>query len=113
MKYYCVAELEITDRSWVQGYVRNVTRLVERGGGRYLARTSNIERLEGQRKTPQICLIIEWPSREAALAFYESDEYRPYLKSRLEGARNELLLVAGEDTAKAAQIVGSTNMNSM
>jgi len=69
-----------------------------------LARTSNIEKIEGERKTPQIFLVIEWPSREAAKAFYESDEYRPYRQSRIEGARNEFVLVAGEDIAKVAQI---------
>jgi uncharacterized protein (DUF1330 family) len=104
MKYYSVAELDITDESWVQSYVQNVTKLVEEHGGRYLARTSNIEKLEGERKRPQIFLIIEWPSRDVALAFYESDEYKPYRKSRTEGARNEFVLVAGEDIAGAAKI---------
>src|SRR3954463_6501029 len=104
MKYYCVAELDITDQNWVSAYVKKVTEMVERHGGRYLARTSNIEKLEGERQAPQIFLIIEWPSRDAALAFYESDEYKPYRKRRLEGARNELLLVAGEDITRAARI---------
>lgn len=104
MKYYSVAEVDITDQSWVAQYVKNVTGLVEQHGGRYLARTSNIEKIEGERKAPQIFLIIEWPSRDAAVAFYESDEYRPYRQSRIEGARNEFVLVAGEDIAKAAQI---------
>ena len=36
MKYYSVAETEITDRSWVSAYVQNVTKLVEQHGGRYL-----------------------------------------------------------------------------
>ena len=104
MKYYSVAELEITDQSWVSEYVKNVTAMVERAGGRYLARTSKIERMEGERKTPQIFLIIEWPSKDAAEAFYESAEYRPYRESRIKGARNEFVLVAGEDIAKAARI---------
>jgi len=104
MKHYCVAEIEIIDQSWVPAYVENVTRLVEQGGGRYLARTSKIERLEGERKVPQILLIIEWPSKAVAKAFYESDEYRSYRQSRIAGARNEFLLVAGEDMTKTAQI---------
>ena len=103
MKYYCVAELDITDRSWVPAYVQNVTKLVEQSGGRYLARTSEIEKLEGERKAPQIFLIIEWPSKEVALSFYESDEYRPFRQSRRAGAKNEFALVAGEDIANAAQ----------
>ena len=75
MRYYAVAEIEITDQSWVPAYVKNVTKLVEQRGGRYLARTSRIEKLEGERKVPQIFLIIEWPSQDAAKAFYECDEY--------------------------------------
>jgi uncharacterized protein (DUF1330 family) len=104
MKYYSVAEIEITDQSWIPAYVENVTRLVEQGGGRYLARTSKIEKLEGERTVPQIFLIIEWPSKDVAKAFYESDEYRPYRQSRIDGARNEFLLVAGEDMTKTAQM---------
>jgi uncharacterized protein (DUF1330 family) len=75
MKYYSVGELEITDQSWVPAYVKNVTGLVERHGGRYLARTSNIEKIEGGRKPPQIFLIIEWPSkasREQETSSYSS-----------------------------------------
>lgn len=106
MKYYSVAEMEITDRSWVADYVQNVTRMVEECGGRYLARTSKVERVEGERKLLQVFLIIEWPSKETAEAFYESEEYRPYRESRIAGAKNEFLLVAGEDIAKAAQIAG-------
>ena len=104
MKCYSVAEIAITDQSWVPAYVKNVTRLVEQHGGRYLARTSKIERLEGERKVPQIFLIIEWPSHDVAKAFYECDEYRPYRQSRIEGAKNEFLLVGGEDIMHTAQI---------
>ena len=104
MKYYAVAEISITDQSWVPEYVKNVTKLVEQHGGRYLARTSNIEKVEGERKPPQLVVIIEWPSKDAAVAFYESEEYRPYRQRRIDGAKNEFLLIAGEDISKLANI---------
>lgn len=104
MKYYAVAEMTITDPSWVAAYVRDVTPMVERYGGRYLARTRSVEALEGERAPPQVLLLIEWPSREAALAFYESDEYRPYRESRAAGAVSQLFLAAGEDVAGMARI---------
>ena len=104
MKHYVVVEIEVTDQSWVASYVQNVTKLIEQRGGRYLARTSRIDKLEGERKAPQLIVIIEWPSREVADAFYGSDEYRPYLQSRLQGARNDLFLVAGEDITKTARV---------
>ncbi len=98
--------MEITDRSWVPEYAKNVTRMVEQRGGKYLARTAKVERVEGERKLPQVFLIIEWPSKEAAEDFYESEEYRPFRAKRIAGAKNEFLLVAGEDMTKTARIAG-------
>jgi uncharacterized protein (DUF1330 family) len=63
-----------------------------------------MEKLEGERPKPQVFLIIEWPSEEAAKAFYECDAYKPYLQSRKQGSRSEFLLVAGEDINKVAQM---------
>lgn len=106
MKYYAVADIDINDPSWVPAYVKNVTAMVERYGGRYLARTSNVEKIEGDRPLPQLFVIIEWPSREAAHAFYESEEYRRYREDRKRGARNDFVLVAGEDVSKPSAIPG-------
>jgi len=78
--------------------------MVEQRGGRYLARTSSLEKIEGERALPQILVILEWPSKESAVAFYESEEYRPYRESRIAGGKNEFLLAAGEDIARVAHI---------
>ena len=104
MKYYAIAEIDVTDQSWVSDYVKNVTPMLERYGGRYLARTSKIEKLEGDRKRPQIIVLVEFPSKEAAERFYQCDEYRPYLQSRKAGGKNEFVLVAGEDMTGAARM---------
>jgi uncharacterized protein (DUF1330 family) len=39
MKYYAVADLDVTDPAWVLEYVNEVTPMVEGRGGRSLART--------------------------------------------------------------------------
>ena len=108
MKYYVVAELDVTDPGWVPAYVQHTTKLVEEHGGRYLARTPNLERLEGDRRAPQISLLIEWPSREAAMAFYECDEYRSHREARRDGSSGEFLLVAGEDINGVANVPGQS-----
>jgi uncharacterized protein (DUF1330 family) len=82
MKYYAVAEINITDPGWIHEYVEHTTRLVEKHGGRYLARTPHLEKIEGDRPPSQISLIIEWPSKEAAMAFYDSEAYKPHRESR-------------------------------
>jgi uncharacterized protein (DUF1330 family) len=104
VKYYCVVEVDTTDPSWVSAYVQNVTKLVEARGGRYLTRTSALEKIEGERALPRLLVILEWPSKESAMAFYASEDYRPYRESRLAGAKNEFLLAAGEDIAGVAHI---------
>ncbi|HEX3517841.1 MAG TPA: DUF1330 domain-containing protein [Solirubrobacteraceae bacterium] len=104
MKYYAVADLDVTDSAWVREYVAKVTPMVEARGGRYLARTAQIEQIEGDGTPPQIAMIIEWPSKEAAEELYASEEYRPYREARRQGARNAFLLIAGEDVNGVAQI---------
>jgi uncharacterized protein (DUF1330 family) len=104
MKYYAVAEMDVTDPGWIRDYVTNVTGMVERRGGRYLSRTARIEKIEGERTPPQVIVLIEWPSKEVAEEFYASEEYRPYREARGEGARNEFLLVAGEDVNGLARM---------
>jgi uncharacterized protein (DUF1330 family) len=66
-----------------------------------------VEKLEGERPVPHVSLLIEWPSREAAMAFYQSDEYRPYRERRIAGALNEFVLVAGEDVTGTARMDGA------
>lgn len=104
MKHYVVGEIDVTDPGWVASYVAAVTPMIERRGGRYLARTSNVERIEGDRPVARVMVLVEWPSREAAMAFYESEEYRPYREARIAGAINELTVIAGEDVTGAARI---------
>jgi uncharacterized protein (DUF1330 family) len=106
MKHYTVAELSVTARGWAREYVENVTPMVERHGGRYLARTNAFEKLEGEREAPGVMLLIEWPDADAAKRFYESEEYRPYRERRLAGSAGEFLLVAGEDVNGVARIDG-------
>ena len=106
MKHYVIGEIDVTDPAWIAPYVAAVTPMVERFGGRYLARTSSVERIEGDRPAARVVVLVEWPSREAAMAFYESEEYRPYRESRIAGAINELTMIAGEDVTGAARIDG-------
>ena len=100
MKVYFLVEGEVTDQSWVADYLKNVTPMVERRGGRYLARTSKVQRLEGQRKLLPLFIIIEWPSEAVAKEFYNSEEYQPYRQARIAGSKNEFLLISGEDIGK-------------
>lgn len=105
MKYYAVAEITIHSTDWVASYAKYVTKLVEAAGGKYLARTSDAELLEGDGCVKNISLIIEFPSKEAAYTFYESEQYAPYLVSRKAGSSGRFILVAGKDDANTTSNV--------
>ena len=97
MKYYAVANIDFTDVDWVDEYLKKVTPMVESVGGKYLARTPHVEVIEGECAAPQTMLIVEFPSKESATAFYNSEDYLPYKEARQKGSSGEFFLVAGED----------------
>ena len=97
MKYYGVVEINVSNPDWVSEYADKVTKMVEKVGGKYLARTADITLLEGDGEAPNLSAILEFPSKEVASKFYNSEEYAPFLKSRLAGATGQFLLVAGKD----------------
>lgn len=96
MEHLIIIETDITDPSWVSGYLIKVTPLVISYGGSYISRSSNVELLEGERK-PQYSLVAKFPSREQALAFYHSPEYSPFKAERQHGSVSRLLLVPMEN----------------
>lgn len=99
MKYYGAVQLRFGDDGWVRKYAAHVTPLVHKHGGRYLARTRTMERVEGDRELPQLFVLVEWPSRQAFYDFFADPEYQQYKKLRHDSSRDELIMVAGEDIA--------------
>jgi uncharacterized protein (DUF1330 family) len=102
--HYTVAMIYISDNKWVRRYAKEVTAMVERFGGRYLARTGAAEQFEGSGERPSVFLLIEWSSREAAHSFYSSSEYQEHLAARLRGSSGCNWLVPGEDEAGLARV---------
>ncbi|MGI9229228.1 MAG: DUF1330 domain-containing protein [Gammaproteobacteria bacterium] len=95
MAYYSVGFFTPTTEDWIPGYTEPTLALVAKHGGKYLARTANYERLEGEGKDPALQVIIEWPSKEAAKAFMSDPDYAPHLKARAAGSEGHHFLVEG------------------
>jgi uncharacterized protein (DUF1330 family) len=98
MEYLMIVEANITNPAWVQEYLLKVTPLVISYGGSYITRSSTVELLEGEHK-PQYSLVAKFPSREAALNFYNSQEYAPFKAARQAGSVCKFLLVPIENGA--------------
>ena len=97
MTCYSVLGITPTQADWIPGYVAAATALVAAHGGKYLARTKSHERLEGDGEDAALRVVIEWPSKEAALAFMNDPEYAPHLRARAEGSISHHVLIDGTD----------------
>ncbi|MBL4907685.1 MAG: DUF1330 domain-containing protein [Sneathiella sp.] len=104
MKHYTIVEFTVKNTDWISEYAEVVTNIVERMGGKYLARTSDVDAMEGNIVPGTTSVIIEWPSKDLAMSFYNSDEYKPYLESRLSATMGTLMIVAGKDDSHQSQL---------
>ena len=96
MKGYLVANLDIQDQPTFQRYREQVVPLIAKYGGRYIIRGGEVQELEGHLGR---LIVLEFPSLEAARAFYESPEYQPVKAIRLQSATSDVALVVGYDDA--------------
>ena len=97
MTYYSVLAVTPTTEDWIPDYIESANALVAQHGGKYLARTSSHERLEGEGDDAALRIILAWPSKEAALNFMKDPAYLPHLKSRTDGSNSEHFLIEGKD----------------
>ena len=97
MTYYSVLAVTPTSEDWIPDYIGPANALVARHGGKYLARTANHERLEGEGEDSALRIIIQWPSKEACLAFMGDPAYVPHLKARTAGSNSHHFLIQGQD----------------
>ena len=72
---------------------REVPRLVEQFGGHYIIRGSGGDFLEGGWCDKPSALVSQWPSKAAALTFWNSQEYASAKQLREGTGRFQVLLI--------------------
>ncbi len=97
MAYYSVLAVTPTSEDWIPDYIGPANALVAQHGGRYLARTASHERLEGEGEDAALRIIIEWPSKEAAVAFMSDPAYLPHFRARTAGSNSHHFLIEARD----------------
>ena len=97
MTHYSVLEVTPTQEDWIPAYLETTGAIVAKHGGRYLARTTQHERLEGEGAAVALRIVLEWPSRESALAFMADPAYAAQLAARTRGSVSHHVLIAGQD----------------
>lgn len=97
MAYYSVLDVTPNKEEWIADYVAVSGKLVTKHGGKYLARTASHEQIEGDDQSAALRIILEWPTKEAALDFMKDPEYVPHLKGRTEGSVSHHYLIEAKD----------------
>src|SRR3954465_9948474 len=93
MTVYVIADIKVTDDSWIPGYAASVHELVHKHGGKYLSRSGNVKTLEGKPLDTTFIALLEFPSAEAVQAFATDPKYAPYAKARQAGSESRLQLI--------------------
>jgi len=94
MAAYLIANVDVHDAAQYDAYRQQVPASIERFGGRYLARGGSIELLEGVWPVKRL-VIVEFPSKERAIAWWSSDDYAPLKALRQATADSQLVIVDG------------------
>ena len=97
MKAYMIVRCVIHDREkFISGYGTEAAKLLEKYGGKYLIRAPGAIPLEGIDDDNNSVVISEWPSKERALEFWNSDEYQEIRKLREGIAECKVLVVEAD-----------------
>jgi uncharacterized protein (DUF1330 family) len=90
---FVVAAHRMRDLAAFQPYAEQVGAVVQRFGGRFLARSAKAEMLSGDFVSDR-AVIIEFPRAVDAVAFYVSDVYAPLMKIRHAASDPRFLVMA-------------------
>lgn len=94
MPVYVIAQGRIEDREMLDQYVAKVFPTLQAGGARILAFAEEPEVVEGEVPYPRT-VIIEFESKEAFRAWYDSPDYQEILPLRLNSTPGSLIVVDG------------------
>jgi uncharacterized protein (DUF1330 family) len=94
MKGYIIAMIDVNDPDAYQEYAKRARPATEKYGGTYWVRGGRSETLEGE-EAPGRVVIVEFPSYERAVEFYNSPEYQEAKSYREDAAVGRFVVVEG------------------
>jgi uncharacterized protein (DUF1330 family) len=99
MSAYLIADIKVTNDSWVPAYAASVHEFVHKHGGRYLSRSGNVKTLEGQPLETSLIAIMQFPTAQHAMAFVNDTGYAPFVAARQKGSESRFQLIDDTDLA--------------
>ena len=93
MPAYLIAHITVHDPAVFAQYRDQVTPIIERHGGRYIARGGATEIVEGS-VAPRL-VVVEFPDMATARAFYHGAEYAPAMALRKSCSTADIVIGEG------------------
>ena len=94
MAGYLIGTIEVKNPEAYKEYLAKVTDIVKNFGGEYLVRAGEYTEIEGKWKYSRN-VVIKFPSYEKALEWYNSEEYKPVKKIRLDNSISDAIIIKG------------------
>ena len=93
MTAYYIGQHVISDRAAFDDYLAKTIPFIEKHGGRYMTKAGSHEMLEGEKPTRVV--IVEFPSKAAAKAWYNDPGYKPLIPERHAVTKSTMTLIDG------------------
>jgi len=94
-KGYWIVRVDIADPERYKAYIAANAAPFRKFGARFLARAGQLQNVEGSMRSRNA--IIEFPSYQAALDCWHSDEYQEVMKLRTPVSTADLVIIEGYD----------------
>ncbi|MFB9150681.1 DUF1330 domain-containing protein [Roseovarius ramblicola] len=93
MTAFIIGQMTIHSRDWMEEYFSKIPDVVARHKGKFTVRGGEPERMEGDNPVPDAAFIIEFPDRDHAKSFWNSDEFQSLAVLRRSGSMLNSILV--------------------
>ena len=98
MTVFVIADVKVTDNSWVPNYAANVATLCI-SMAVSIWREVVTKTVEGEGLDTTLIALIQFPSMEAVQAFAGDPDYAPYAEARQNGSVSRLHVICNTDLA--------------
>lgn len=99
MPAYFVCTMTIHDPETYRKYTALTPATLARHGGRFLTRGDAVETVEGGPDFAERMVILEFPDRDHALAWYHDADYQSASQFRRLASKGRMILQAGRDNS--------------
>ena len=94
MNGYLIFNIDVKKPDNYKEYIEKVKPIAEKYGGVYIIRGGETMVIEGNWSYPRT-VVIKFPSYEKAKEFYNSNDYQPIKKIRLENSVSNAIIIEG------------------